>query len=135
MFTSASVAETEAAGARVAQEVRPEEVLALAGNLGTGKTQFVKGFARGLGFPRPVTSPTFTLLHEYLGGRLSIYHFDFYRLEDLTALKGIGFDEYIFGDGVSIIEWADRFPTAIPVGARWIRFHMLSPHERRIELE
>ena len=135
MFTSASVAETEAAGVRVAQEVRRGEVLALAGDLGTGKTQFVRGFARGLGSPALVTSPTFTLLHEYLGGRLSIYHFDFYRLEDLTALKGIGFDEYIFGDGVSIIEWADRFPTAIPVGARWIRFHMLSPHERRIELE
>ena len=133
MFTSASVAETEAAGARVAQEVRAGEVLALTGDLGTGKTQFVKGFARGS--PAPVTSPTFTLLHEYLGGRLSIYHFDFYRLENLTALKTIGFDEYIFGDGVSIIEWADRFPSAIPAGARWIRFHMISPHERTIELQ
>ena len=135
MFTSASVAETEAAGARVAQEVRAGEVLALTGELGTGKTQFVKGFARGLGSPAPVTSPTFTLLHEYLGGRLSIYHFDFYRLENLTALKTIGFDEYIFGAGVSIIEWADRFPSAIPAGARWIRFDMISPHERTIELQ
>jgi len=135
IFTSASVAETEAAGARVAQEARAGEVLALAGDLGTGKTQFVKGFAGGLGCPAPVTSPTFTLLHEYLGGRLSIYHFDFYRLENLTALKAIGFDEYIFGDGVSIIEWADRFPSAIPVDARWIRFHMISPHERTIKLE
>ena len=135
MFTSASVGETEAAGARVAEEVSAGEVLALAGDLGTGKTQFVKGFARGLGSPAPVTSPTFTLLHEYLGGRLSIYHFDFYRLENLTALGVIGFDEYIFGDGVSLIEWADRFPSAIPVGARWIRFHMISPDERRIELE
>ena len=135
MFTSASVAETEAAGARVAHEVRAGEVLALTGDLGTGKTQFVKGFARGLGSPAPVTSPTFTFLHEYLGGRLSIYHFDFYRLENLTALKTIGFDEYIFGAGVSIIEWADRFPSAIPAGARWIRFHMISPHERTIELQ
>ncbi len=125
MFTSASVAETEAAGARVAQEVKVGEVLALAGDLGTGKTQFVKGFTRGLGCPAPVTSP----------GRLSIYHFDFYRLENVTALKAIGFDEYIFGNGVSIIEWADRFPSAIPGDARWIRFHMLSPHERAIELE
>ena len=135
MFTSASVAETEAAGVRVAQEVRRGEVLALAGDLGTGKTQFVRGFARGLGSPALVTSPTFTLLHEYLGGRLSIYHFDFYRLENLTALKAIGFDEYIFGNGVSIIEWADRFPSAIPANARWIRFHMISPRERTIALE
>jgi tRNA threonylcarbamoyladenosine biosynthesis protein TsaE len=135
MFTSASVAETEAAGARLAQEVRAGEVLALAGDLGTGKTQFVKGFAHGLGSAAPVTSPTFTLLHEYRGGRLSIYHFDFYRVENFTALKAIGFDEYIFGDGVSIIEWADRFPSAIPGDARWIRFHTLSPHERAIELE
>ncbi len=135
MFTSASVAETEAAGARVAQEVKVGEVLALAGDLGTGKTQFVKGLTRGLGCPAPVTSPTFTLLHEYRGGRLSIYHFDFYRLENVTALKAIGFDEYIFGNGVSIIEWADRFPSAIPGDARWIRFHILSPHERAIELE
>ena len=135
MFTSVSAAETEAAGARVAQQVRAGEVLALAGDLGTGKTQFVKGFARGLGSSVPVTSPTFTLLHEYGGGRLFIHHFDFYRLENLTALEAIGFDEYIFGNGVSIIEWADRFPSAIPGHARWIRFHMLSPHERAIELE
>ena len=135
MFTSISVAETEAAGARVAQEVTTGAVLALAGDLGTGKTQFVKGFAQALDCPLPVTSPTFTLLHEYRGGRLPIYHFDFYRLENLGALKAIGFDEYIFGDGVSIIEWADRFPVAIPGHARWIRFHLVSPHERTIELE
>jgi tRNA threonylcarbamoyladenosine biosynthesis protein TsaE len=135
MFTSASVAETEAAGARLAQEVRAGEVLALTGDLGTGKTQFVKGFACGFGCPALVTSPTFTLLHEYRGGRLSIYHFDFYRLENLMALKAIGFEEYIFGDGVSIIEWADRFPSAIPGKARWIRFQMISPYERTIELK
>jgi tRNA threonylcarbamoyladenosine biosynthesis protein TsaE len=135
MFTSVSVAETEAAGARVGQEVRTGDVLALAGDLGAGKTQFVKGFVRGLGCPAPVTSPTFVLLHEYRGGRLPIYHFDFYRLENLMAVKALGFDEYVFGDGVSIIEWADRFPSAIPGGARWIRFHVVSPHERTIELE
>jgi tRNA threonylcarbamoyladenosine biosynthesis protein TsaE len=135
MFTSVSVAETEAAGARIAQEARAGDVLALTGDLGAGKTQFVKGFAHGLRCPVSVTSPTFTLLHEYRGGRLPIYHFDFYRLENLTELKAIGFDEYIFGDGVSIIEWADRFPSAIPGHARWIRFHLVSPDERTIELE
>jgi tRNA threonylcarbamoyladenosine biosynthesis protein TsaE len=135
MFTSASVAETEEAGVQLARAVKPGDVFALAGDLGTGKTQFVKGFARGLGYTLPVTSPTFTLVHEYQGGRLPIYHFDFYRIENSEALKTIGFDEYVYGYGVSLIEWADRFASAIPMSARWIRFQLISPDERTIELE
>lgn len=135
MFTSGSAAETEEAGAELARAVKPGDVFALAGDLGAGKTQFVKGFARGLGYTLPVTSPTFTLLHEYRGGRLPIYHFDFYRIENMEALKTIGLDEYVFGSGVSVVEWADRFASAIPASARWIRFHLVSPSERRIEFE
>jgi tRNA threonylcarbamoyladenosine biosynthesis protein TsaE len=135
MFTSASVAETEGAGVQLARAAKPGDVFALAGDLGTGKTQFVKGFARGLGYQLPVTSPTFTLLHEYRGGRLPIYHFDFYRIENTEALKMIGFDESVYGRGVSIIEWADRFPSVIPASARWIRFQLISTTERRMELE
>jgi tRNA threonylcarbamoyladenosine biosynthesis protein TsaE len=133
MFTSNSTAETEEAGAQFAQTLRRGDVLALVGDLGAGKTQLVKGIARGLGSQDPVTSPTFTLVHEYSRGSLPLYHFDFYRLENADALRGIGFDEYIFGDGVSVIEWADRFPGAIPPRARWIRINLTSSNTRDID--
>lgn len=135
MFTSASAAETEAAGVRAARELEPGDVIALVGDLGSGKTQFVKGMVRGIGCNAPVTSPTFTLLHEYVGGRLPVYHFDFYRLENLAALRAIGFDEYVFGAGVTVIEWADRFAKAIPPSARWVHFQMIAANERTIEFK
>ena len=134
MFISVSAAETEGAGAHLAEKIKAGDVLALVGDLGAGKTQFVKGLARGLGSKEAVTSPTFTLLHEYRGGRLPIYHFDLYRIESLTALWAIGFDETVFGDGVSVIEWADRFGEAIPLNAHWIRFEIASENQRRINL-
>ena len=134
MFISSSAAETEAAGARLAEKIQTGDVLALVGDLGAGKTQFVKGVARALGSREVVTSPTFTLVHEYQGGRLPIYHVDFYRIESLAALRAIGFDEIIFGNGVSVIEWADRFAEAIPPQARWVRFEIVSEEQRRIDL-
>jgi tRNA threonylcarbamoyladenosine biosynthesis protein TsaE len=134
MFISASAGETEAAGQRLAANVRAGTVLALVGDLGAGKTQFVKGLVRGLGSTDIVTSPTFTLLHEYRSGRLPVYHFDFYRLENLAAVRAIGFDEVVFGRGISVIEWADRFPDAIPSEARWIRFEITSADQRQIDL-
>jgi tRNA threonylcarbamoyladenosine biosynthesis protein TsaE len=132
MFTSNSVAETEEAGEQLARELRAGDVLALVGDLGSGKTHFVKGIARGLGANDTVTSPTFTLVHEYLGGRLPVYHFDFYRLATADALRTIGFDEYVFGDGASVIEWADKFPDAIPPQARWITLSINSDNIRHI---
>jgi tRNA threonylcarbamoyladenosine biosynthesis protein TsaE len=134
MFISASVAETEAAGARVARKIQAGDVLALVGDLGSGKTQFVKGLVRGLGCAQVATSPTFPLLHEYHGGLFPIYHFDFYRIENLAALRAIGFDEIVFGNGVSVIEWADRFAEAVPSHARWIKFAIISPDQRQIDL-
>ena len=134
MFISKSAAKTEEAGARLAPELRAGDVLALKGDLGAGKTQFVKGIARELGSSDVVTSPTFTLVHEYPGGRLPLYHFDFYRLENLEALRTIDFDEYIFGKGVSVIEWADKFPGALPSSAQWIRFDIISPDVRAITM-
>ena len=134
MFISASAAETEAAGTRLAEKIQGGDVLALVGDLGAGKTQFVKGLAKGLGSKDVVTSPTFTLLHEYQGDRLPIYHFDFYRIESLAALRAIGFDELVFGGGVTVIEWADRFAEAIPSPARWIKFEIVSGDQRRIDL-
>jgi tRNA threonylcarbamoyladenosine biosynthesis protein TsaE len=132
MFISVSAAETKAIGARLAEKIQAGDVLALVGDLGAGKTQFVKGLAEGLGSTEVVTSPTFTLVHEYQGNRLRIYHLDFYRIESLAALRAIGFDEIIFGDGVSVIEWADRFADAIPPRARWIKFEIVSDDQRRI---
>ena len=134
MFISASAAETEAAGGRLAEKIRAGDVLALVGDLGAGKTQFVKGLVGALGSNEVVTSPTFTLVHEYQGSRLPIYHFDFYRIESLAALRAIGFDELVFGDGVSVIEWADRFAEAIPPQACWIKFEMVSEDRRHIDL-
>ena len=132
MFISVNPAETKAVGERLAREIQTGDVLALVGDLGAGKTQFVKGLAKGLGSAAVVTSPTFTLVHEYQGSRLPIYHFDFYRIESLAALRAIGFDEIVFGDGVSVIEWADRFADAIPPRARWIKFEIVSDDQRRI---
>jgi tRNA threonylcarbamoyladenosine biosynthesis protein TsaE len=132
MFISNSAAKTEEAGARLARNLRAGDIIALAGDLGSGKTQLVKGIARGLGSGSAVTSPTFTLVHEYSDGRLPLYHFDFYRLENVNDLRALGFDEYVFGDGVTVIEWADKFPNAIPPRARWIKIDIVSPRARHI---
>src|SRR6266487_2823528 len=92
--------------------------------------QFTKGLVAGLGSSAAVTSPTFTIVHEYSGGRLPVYHFDFFRLQDRQSVARLGLDDYFFGDGVSVIEWADRFPEFIPEQARWILFEMKSESAR-----
>jgi tRNA threonylcarbamoyladenosine biosynthesis protein TsaE len=109
-------------------------VLALVGQLGTGKTQFVKGLVAGIGGGGEVTSPTFTLIHEYTGGRFPVYHFDFFRIEDQPSAERLGLDEYFFGDGISIVEWADKFPDVIPAGAIWISFESKSENQRVITM-
>src|SRR5260370_12012994 len=96
--------------------------MALSGGLGSGKTQFVKGLAAGLGAATAATSPTFTLIHEYAGGRLPIYHFDFFRVEDRQSAERLGLDDYFFVDGVSMIELAHRFPASVPETAPCISF-------------
>jgi len=122
MTISPSPADTIAHGHALAATLRRGDVLALSGDLGAGKTHFVKGLAAGLGAPASVTSPTFTLLHEYRGGRLPLYHFDFYRLDHADEALRIGLDEYLFGDGVCVIEWAEKFPALLPPHTRWLRF-------------
>ena len=131
-FISNSPAETEAFGRRLAEGESAGSVLALKGELGSGKTQFVKGLVAGLGSKAPATSPTFTIVHEYAGGRLPVYHFDFFRLHDYQSVARLGLDDYFFGDGVSVIEWADRFPELIPDHARWISFEIKSENARKI---
>jgi len=131
-FISNSAGETESFGRQFARNVAPGDVLALIGDLGSGKTQFVKGLVAAIGATTPATSPTFTLIHEYSGGRLPIYHFDFFRIEDRSSAERLGLDEYFFGDGVSVIEWADRFSELIPQNARWISFETKSETQRVI---
>ena len=131
-FISNSPAETDAIGRQLAERIDVGAVLALKGELGSGKTLFVKGLVAGLGSSAEVTSPTFTIVHEYRGGRLPVYHFDFFRLEDSQSLARLGLDDYFFGDGVSVIEWADRFPEFIPEQARPILFEIKSETQRVI---
>jgi tRNA threonylcarbamoyladenosine biosynthesis protein TsaE len=132
MFISKSAEETVAIGRTYGRDAGKGDVVALSGDLGAGKTQFVKGFVAGLESSADVTSPTFVLIHEYGGGRLPVYHFDFYRLEKRDAILRLGFDEYIFGDGVSLIEWADRHPDLIPGHAKWLSFELKDENTRVI---
>jgi len=111
-FISHSPAETEALGERFGRAARRGLVIALAGDLGAGKTQFVRGVARGLGCAGRVHSPTFTLVNEYGGGRLKLFHLDLYRLETPEQILSAGIEEYLTPDGVSVIEWAERLKAA-----------------------
>ena len=134
-FISNSATETEAIGRRLAEDIEVQSILALKGELGSGKTLIVKGLVAGLGSCADVTSPTFTILHEYRGGRVPIYHFDFFRLQERQSIARLGLDDYFFGDGVSVIEWADRFPELIPQQARWILFEIKSENQRAITFQ
>lgn len=107
-FISHSPAETESLGVQFGRTARRGFVFALSGDLGAGKTQFVRGLARGLEIPARVHSPTFTLVNEYGGGRLKLFHLDLYRLETREQILSAGIEEFLSPDGVSVIEWAER---------------------------
>jgi tRNA threonylcarbamoyladenosine biosynthesis protein TsaE len=119
---------------QLAEDLEAGSVLALKGELGSGKTIFTKGLVTGLGSSAKATSPTFTIVHEYQGGRLPIYHFDFFRLENRESADRLGLDDYFFSDGVCVIEWADRFPDLVAGHARWIFFEIRSERQRIITL-
>ncbi|MDR0876184.1 MAG: tRNA (adenosine(37)-N6)-threonylcarbamoyltransferase complex ATPase subunit type 1 TsaE [Clostridiales Family XIII bacterium] len=108
-------------GVRLGGELAPGAVIALTGELGAGKTTLAKGIARGLGITDEITSPTFTLINEYTSGRLPLYHFDVYRLgesdEAVAGLEDLGYEEYFFSSGVTIVEWADLIETLLPENA------------------
>jgi tRNA threonylcarbamoyladenosine biosynthesis protein TsaE len=125
-ITSHSPAETFAHGRALATTLRAGDVVALDGDLGAGKTHFVKGIAAGLGCEGDVTSPTFTLVHEYTGGRLPLFHFDFYRLESEDEVLRIGLDDYLGAGGALVIEWAGKFPALLPAGTRWFRLRAVT---------
>ena len=129
---SSSVEETRAAGAQAAHRSQPGDVWALVGDLGCGKTEFVRGFTTVLTTPGIIRSPTFTILNIYETPVFPIYHFDFYRLKSSEELFEIGFNEYLHGSGVCIIEWADMFPEVLPAYSRTIHFSDIGNNKRSI---
>ncbi|MCR4851652.1 MAG: tRNA (adenosine(37)-N6)-threonylcarbamoyltransferase complex ATPase subunit type 1 TsaE [Lachnospiraceae bacterium] len=118
-FDSETPEDTYEFGKKLAKEAKPGQVYTLNGDLGAGKTVFAKGFAAGLGIEDTVSSPTFTILQVYDKGKYPLYHFDVYRIADSSEMDEIGFDEYVFSDGISLIEWADNIEDILP--ARYIR--------------
>ena len=113
---SHSPEETEAAGARLARRLGPGAVVAFTGDLGAGKTAFTRGLARGLGVADRVTSPTFTIVNEHLGGRLPLFHFDMYRLSSADELFDIGWEDYLARGGVCAVEWSENVADALEPG-------------------
>lgn len=101
-------------GVDLAKKAVPGQVFTLTGDLGVGKTVFTQGFAHGLGITEPVNSPTFTIVQVYEGGRLPFYHFDVYRIGDVEEMDEVGFDEYVMGEGISLIEWANLIEEILP---------------------
>ncbi len=132
-----SPAETEALGEAWGRAAEPGLVIALSGDLGAGKTAWVRGFARGLGIPGRVHSPTFTLVNEYPGGRLKLAHLDLYRLETPAQILSAGVLEYLTPDGVAVLEWAERLPETAAAGVRWrrVRIEITGESERKISYD
>lgn len=133
-YTTTSPSETEALGAALGQIVPPGTVIAYRGDLGAGKTAFTRGLARGLGCGDIVTSPTYTIVNEYLSGRLPLFHFDMYRLGSSQELWDIGWEDYLDRNGICAVEWSEHVADAME-DALWVRIEVLSETERRITLE
>ena len=114
IYETNSPEETYEIGKKMGRAARSGEVITLSGDLGAGKTVFAQGFAAGLGINAPINSPTFTIIQEYDTGRIPLYHFDVYRIADIEEMYEIGFEEYIYGDGVCLIEWANLISELLP---------------------
>lgn len=134
-FRTHSEEETLALGRELARELPPQAVVLLIGNLGAGKTALAKGILSGLGVaaPEEVTSPTFTLIHEYGEGRA--YHIDLYRLETVAEIRALGLDELFDREAVVLIEWGERFPELLPPDRWEVRIHSEGDSERRLDWE
>jgi tRNA threonylcarbamoyladenosine biosynthesis protein TsaE len=133
-FISHSEAQTRRLGARLGQLLEGGETIALQGELGTGKTRWVQGVGQGLGVAQNVTSPTFTLVNEF-PGRLTLYHIDLYRINQAAEALAFGLEDYLYGEGVCLIEWAERVVEILPPHRLWITFHYLDETKRRITMQ
>ena len=133
-FITHSPEETEALGEALAKCLTPGTVIAYRGDLGAGKTAFTRGLARGLGVREIVTSPTYTIVNEYLGGRMPLFHFDMYRLGSSDELFDIGWEDYLERGGVCAVEWSENVTEAME-NAIWVRIERLSEDARRITIE
>ena len=133
-FITNSPEETEAVGAALGKILKSGTILAYRGDLGAGKTAFTRGLARGLGYCEPVTSPPYTIVNEYLGGRLPLFHFDMYRLASSDDLGDIGWEDYLERGGVCAVEWSENVDDAME-NAVYITIHKTGEECRRIEIE
>ncbi len=133
-FITHAIAQTQKAGERLGQLLQAGDIVLLEGELGAGKTTLTKGIARGLGVAGYVNSPTFTLVNEYQG-RLPVYHLDCYRLESGAEAEGFGIEEYLYGDGVTLIEWPQRIAEILPVENLRIKLAYVSETRRSLRLE
>lgn len=125
--------ETQRVGRCLGRHAEPGDIVLLAGDLGTGKTTLTQGIAWGLGVREHARSPTFVLVTEY-AGRMPLYHADLYRVDSLAEVWDLGLDEYFFGEGVSVVEWADRALTDFPEDHLWVRLERLDEDSRRLRL-
>ena len=133
-YTTNSPVETEALGAALSKILPAGTILAYRGDLGAGKTAFTRGLARGLGYAEPVTSPTYTIVNEYLGGRLPLFHFDMYRLGSSDDLWDIGWEDYLDRDGICAVEWSENVDDAME-NAVWVTIEKTGDESRRITIE
>ncbi|MFA5113791.1 MAG: tRNA (adenosine(37)-N6)-threonylcarbamoyltransferase complex ATPase subunit type 1 TsaE [Candidatus Margulisiibacteriota bacterium] len=132
-FTTKSAEETVELGRRIGAFLLPNEIIALTGNLGAGKTTLIQGIAAGLGVKDYVTSPTFIIINEY-PGRLPFYHIDLYRLDDVAQVAELGIEEYFANGGVCVIEWAEKLDGLLPAGAEGITIESKGENERAISV-
>lgn len=128
-FITNSPEETEKIGAAIGKIIPAGTVLAYRGDLGAGKTAFTRGVARGLGFTEAVTSPTYTIVNEYLGGRLPLFHFDMYRLSSADDLFDIGWEDYLSRGGVCAVEWSEQVADALPEGTVYVTLTRHPEHD------
>ena len=133
-FLTNSPEETERVGAALGKILKPGTVLAYRGDLGAGKTAFTRGLARGLGYAEPVTSPTYTIVNEYLGGRLPLFHFDMYRLASSDDLWDIGWEDYLDRNGICAVEWSENVEDALE-NAILVTIHKTGETSRKIVIE
>lgn len=133
-YLTNSPEETEALGEQLASRLKPGSIVAYTGDLGAGKTAFTRGLAKGLGITEPVTSPTYTIVNEYLSGRMPLFHFDMYRLGSSEELFDIGWEDYLARGGVCAVEWSEHVADAME-HAVFVKIRSLGGNQREITIE